>query len=312
MYNNDCIPREKSVRAEGRDIWRSLPMSYLKKFTDILLFVGIFGIFVYVFGQYMAFTPEETVSTTEKLKLFFSEDVSKNYRPYILMILLMCLSFAVNRLLPKLPALNLAFASLPLIFVFNMFSLKQLYNKFPALYIIVCILNVFGCLYECISRDREDGGRRTLTGSCGVGLLAFGADCAVLYAVRKYALLFDIFMAGELSEKENKVAFALKRFGINILRETDDAELKAIKVLAVMLAVGIAVSVILRGAYFIDLAAAAIPFGYAVFMWNKGILVKAPMFVLIPTCIYFICRLAAALSCTPREGRRTKPPREVS
>ena len=70
-------------------------MSAFKKFTDFCGGLAAFAAIFYLFREFMPFKPkEEPESLLAKVKLFFSDEPQFEYRPYLMLIILLLLLMA--------------------------------------------------------------------------------------------------------------------------------------------------------------------------------------------------------------------------
>lgn len=272
-------------------------MSYFKKFTDLLAGIATFITSVFLISRYMEYTPpnpedviDEGLEVKSKLENFLFVQMSTEYRQYIILIALLVLSLVVSRFLKKYPAVSFCISALPLCQVMNMFR-NQLIYEYGGLILVLCVLHVVGTFYDAVYLDKTDNKKRTFVAVTLWGVIS-GAAC---FVARKLCFFADDYraqyLAGELLEDETKLDRTLKVFGFRVLTAGPDDEEKVIMTIMVLLLVSVVVSVILRGVYFIDVIAAAIPFVYGIYCWHARKLVCAPMLVLIPLAIYFFARV---------------------
>ena len=90
----------------------------------------------------------------------------------------------VSVILHKHPQFTLAFAVIPLAYALSMFVGGKLYEQ-PMLYIVSAILHASGCLYECIRRDGEDGGRRSASAADMLGFTIAAFSLLVIYVAKR-------------------------------------------------------------------------------------------------------------------------------
>ena len=154
-------------------------MNKVKRFTDFFAGFAAFSAFMYVFCEYMEYDFREIESLTDKLKYFLSTEPRLDYFNYVPLIVLFTFACAFSVLLNKYPQLTLAAASLPLIYSVALFTQEKIYER-PMLYILPALIQMSGCLYECIRKDREDRGRRA---AFAVDLLGLTVSVFSLYVI---------------------------------------------------------------------------------------------------------------------------------
>ena len=272
-------------------------MSYFKKFTDLLAGVVIFITSVILIAGYMEYTPpnpedviEEGLEVKSKLENFLFVQMGKEYRQYVVLIALLVISIAVSRIMKKYPAVSFSFSALPLCQALGMFRNLLIY-EYGGLIIVLCVLHVAGTFYDAVYLDKTDNKKRTFIATTLWGAIS-GAACyaagELCFFAEKYRARY---LADELLENEDKLDRTLKVFGLRLLNIGPEDEKKVILTIMVLLIVSVAVSVILRGVYFVDVIAAAIPFAYGIYCWHAEKLMCAPMLVLVPLAIYFFARV---------------------
>lgn len=273
-------------------------MGHYKKFTDFLAGFSAFAALIYIFRQYMSFKDEEITSTVEKLKTFFGKDFTKDYREYLILIAIIVIAVAAGRIFAKFPVVSFVFSLLPMIEVLRMFNSGILYER-PMIYVMISLLFVSGNVVEAICRDREDGGRRhrAFVQANSAGIIIAGISFFLYYRTEKLSAL-----AEDAVEELNK-------FDLHILTKYEMADMKVYLVIGIMALVTVAVSLIFRGAYFIDLPLAAVPFVYTVIKWNQDLLTVHPMLMLVPVTLYFLVRIAVFASEPPFNVRNSSKQR---
>lgn len=284
-------------------------MSYFKKFTDLVGGIGAFFASLYFIGQYMMYDPKELEEGVSKLSQFLSNDNGRNYRQYIVLIALLVFSVAFGRIFKKLPTMTLCVSVFPLMQVMGMFYTEILYDH-TEIYFFVSILLVLGNLYELIYRDRTDGGMKTFYATGVLGVLTSLIACLSLYLDALAQKMSDTFLVGELSEAENALDEKLKLLGIDVVQVVSEEQTGALIFILLAIALGVALSFALKGVYFIDVITAAIPFVYAIFALHTEKLSTAPMLILVPVCVYFVCRVAlfiTGVGILPIEKKQEMP-----
>ena len=253
-------------------------MRYFKRFSE---FCGGFSAFyaaMFLLSEFMTYKFEDAMSMKEKLKHFFSEEPLKDYRAYLVLILLLSLSLAVSLLLPRLHAVGFAVAVVPLAHTLLMFRENGLYDR-PTLHILLGLLYLFGFLADALLCDRADGRRRAylLTTACGLLI--------------PLMTLLTYLRIRSLSDIEPQAAQELKGIDLTLYQASLTQAQKSLVIFAVMLLISVAVSLLLRDIYFVDVIIAAVPAVYAVYYFFSE---RLPLFsttVLLLSVFYFLCRL---------------------
>lgn len=152
-------------------------MSAFKKFTDFCGGLAAFAAIFYLFREFMSFKPkEEPESLLAKVKLFFSDEPQFEYRPYLMLIVLLLLSLFVSLIAHRLPYVAFPVSLLPLARALDMLEREEIYER-AMFYVVLSALHVFGILWECVRRDREDRRQRSALalnlGAATVALVSF-------------------------------------------------------------------------------------------------------------------------------------------
>ena len=267
-------------------------MSYFKKFCDLIGGIGATFAAVFLLGRYMEYNPSDAEN---KLKIFFSSENSKEYRQYVVFIVLLFAAVLLGRLFKKFPEITLFLSVLPLCQVMGMLWHKKLYED-PEFYVIVCLTVVAGNIYEAFLRSKESGSNVLHSAAVVVG--AFGVVSSLLSVkfssmAKAYS---DAFVENELAEAEELVADRLSFIGADLISNVPENEIKTLAFVAAALAVCLAVSVIcrvfVRKLYVLNLLLSAVPFFYVISALHTEKLNTSPMLVIVPVTVYFLCQAA--------------------
>ena len=269
-------------------------MTYFKKFCDLIGGIGAFFATVFVLGRYMEYNPSDTEN---KLKIFFSSENAKEYRQYLVFIVLLFGAVLLGRVFKKIPEATLFLSVLPLIQILGMLWHKRLYDD-AEFYIIVCITVVAGNVYEAFTHDKN-GGRKTLALSV-VTVGAFGVLTSFLSVkfssmAKEYS---EIFLEDGLSEAEELLSDRLSFFGIDLISNVPEKEEKTLLFIAILLSVCVLISLAaiwLKGLRFLCPVFSALPFFYAMSALHTENYATSPMLVLVPVAVFFICNCALAV-----------------
>lgn len=266
-------------------------MSYIKRFADCCAGFALFSAVLYLFCQFMAYSPREEVSLLEKIKLFFSTEPRLAYYLYIPLIGLLAVSLAVSLMFHRFPAVCFAVSVLPMLRIIFMYASHKLYER-PMLYVILAGLHMGGCLAECIRRDKESRGRRGAFACDLCGLLGVGFCCYILWLTPHLS---------QISPSD------MNFFEKTIFYYREDADLTLFKITAILYAVLILIRLLLRDLYYLDAILALIPLGYTIYLWHGQYIPFHGSVLITLAVIYFSARLAVMLTCPPKNGiRETK------
>ena len=257
-------------------------MSNFKRFSDICAGFAAFSAAFYVFCQYMGYDFKEIDSMKEKIKLFLEPE--RGFSFFLPLILLFLFSCIFSLIFTKLPYLTLALSVLPLAYTLIMFADDRI-KEYPLLYLVLGLIHVFGCLYECIRMDKSDRGCRA---AIGIDLIALMTVLFVLFVYRTAGRL-----EGTEPEKMNLIQRRLFEF-------KDGLDLSMFKSTAIMIAVPPILRIIWRDLYYIDAAISLIPLTVTLRRFGAE---RFPVFgeVLVAfVSVYAIGRIAVMIFCKPK------------
>jgi hypothetical protein len=149
------------------------------------------------------------------------------------------------------------------------------------LYIVLGLLHIVGNIIHSLLLDRADGKRRAFicANVCGGAIVGFAAW--LWLKLRGLAAYDDPFEAEELSRLDLKISIAAE----------EDFQ-KLIFNIAVMIAITVLISILLRDIYFIDAILALVPLVYCVYIvLLKDKLILFGELMLGATFFYFVCRM---------------------
>ena len=276
-------------------------MSYFKKFCDLLGGIGAFFATVFVMGKYMEFDPTDLEEGQSKLKVFFSAENESEYRQYVVLIALLALAIAVGLIFKKIPWLSLIVSVLPLCQAMSMLY-RSLFYDYAYFYVAVCAIMVCGSLYEVRVFDKEHRKARTALAARIIAILGAVFACVSMKVSSISAQFYEIFLSEEeLAEGQMKLVGELKAFGIMLLTETPEKEIKALIFFAVALALCVAIGILVRKAYFVEAIVAFIPFAFSMSALHAEKLTTAPMLVIVPAAVYFVSCLALTFTSKEQE-----------
>ncbi len=273
------------------DDFKGKKMSLFKKFTDFVGGIGAFFATLYFMGQYMAYDPGELEEGVSKLDKFLSADGPREYRQYVIWVLLVALSIACSILLKKYPAITLSISALQFIHIMNCIYISMVYDH-KEFYIFVSAIVFCGNLFEAVHTDKKEGRRQTFCGAGIFGVFSIVLSAAALFISSFVKSTYEKFLNSELTEEELDLERLMKALGIDIIKEVPEKEADVLLFVIIALAVGVVISYLLKEVYFIDVITAAVPFVYVVFAFHAEKLSTVPMLTVFPVCSYFVCRLA--------------------
>lgn len=260
-------------------------MNYFKKFSDFCAVFAISAAAVYTLRKFMSFNPADTEGITEKLKLFFSKDYFRDYRAYLVLIMLLTASLIVGVVLERFPYVGFTLSLVPMLQILLMFGDGKLYER-PMLYVILGITHVLGNIVHSLYLDRADGKRR-------------GFICVNLAGISLSTLGFWVWRrAGQLSLLDEEAAAELGSRDAAILLGVEDGAQSIILKLSIIILISVVISIVLRDVYFIDAIIAAIPFAYSAHLVAREKLHLFPLAIIFITFSYLIFRLLI-LICEP-------------
>ncbi|MBQ7383777.1 MAG: hypothetical protein IJV72_03185 [Clostridia bacterium] len=254
-------------------------MSYFKRFTDFCAGFTAFHSIIYLIGQFMSFRPTgDDVGMLEKLKLFLAKDHPKSHRDFVILIALLVLSVIVGRIFERLPYISMVFSLLPMIKIILMFCDDKLSDR-PMLYIILGILHVSGNVVHAAVLDKADGKRRAFVSTNIFGVAVFTLGLALKTHAAKLTLLDETAIA------------ELGALDLKILEGVESGIYEVIFKLGLFVLISVAVSLILRDIYFLDVIFAAFPLALTVYLLNADKLTAFPAVVLAVIFLYFAFRV---------------------
>lgn len=258
-------------------------MSNFKKFTEFCAGISAFTALMYIFRNFMSFSPEEVESTKEKIKLFFSSNATKDYLSLAFLAVLLILAITAALIFWRRPEIPFVFSCLSLFFSIYLFNADKLFER-PMLYIVLSSVQVVGNLYEAITRDRQDGKKRSFWLANFSAALCLGFCLLIKWREKELA---------RLTEAE---LFELKPFDSKLKFMAEDFDTSLFWVIAAIYAVLIAVSLILRGVHFIDFALSLVPLVYILYKQNIGLLGPHTEILATAAVVCCICRLALTVT----------------
>ena len=258
-------------------------MSCFKKFGGFCSGFACFAALIWLFAEFMTADFEEEIGFKDKLKVFFEESESLANKLMLVLAVMLVISILASVVFKRIPYVTLIFSVPPLMLSVDMVKDGYIEN-YPMMYILFCGVAVLSGVWECISRDRLDGGHRVGLAGDAVALAASGS-------------MFFIWKRAEfLSLGESFYILELNHFDLEIYENLENMDIKIFLVLACTY-LGLAlVSLLLKDIYFIDAILAAVPFVATVYMWSAGKLTAHAELVVTASAIYFAVRLISALS----------------
>lgn len=274
-------------------------MSYFKKFCDLVGGIGAFFAAVFVIGKYMEYDPKDLEEGQSKLKVFFSAENASEYRQYLVFIALIALAIAVGLVFRKLPWLSLTVSVLPMCQAMSMLY-RALFYENGFFYVAVSAILLCGSFYEAVSFDKAHGKARTALAARIIALLG-AAFAGLSIKLSSFATqLNEVFLSEEgLAEEQLRLVSDAKAFGIMLLSEVPEKEIKALIFFAVALVLCVVIGVLVRRAYFVEAIFSFVPFAFSVSALHAEKITTLPMVVVVPAAVYFIACLT--LTFTSKE-----------
>lgn len=259
-------------------------MGYFKKFSDFCsLFLAFWGA-VFALEQFMTYKFAEDSELLDKICVFFSDENYKDMYGYVILVLLLLLSFVSGRLFPRSYYLSFAVSFAPLIWAFVLYEQKKLYTQ-PELFLVLCGIQCAGNVIDSLSLDRGDKKRRAyLSANIAGGALA--AFCFYTYFHAR------ALIESELSSKEFDELYSINK----IFYESFDSEsLRVILIIGAILLAGVLLSLVFRDIYFVDLLIYLPLCAYVSYVFFSGSLPHFSLCALASIAIYGLCRVAIVL-----------------
>ncbi len=160
-------------------------MRTVKKFGDFFALLGALSALIHLLMQFFPFKTLEETSLFGKVMAFFSPSVKDDYFSFLVLCLLFLAVFLLAKLLPRFGSVHVAAALLPLGWSLFLLEEEHLGDR-PMLYVVTAALYLVCSFADCLIRDREDEGNRSLLASrlCSVvtalfSLFVFFRACSV-------------------------------------------------------------------------------------------------------------------------------------
>ena len=258
-------------------------MRYFKRFGDFCSGFACFAALIWLFAEFKMSTFKEDIGFKEKIKYFFEESERLANKLMLVLAVMLVISILASVVFKRIPYVALLFSVPPLMLSVDMVKDGYIEN-YPMMYILFCGIAVLSGVWECISRDRLDGGHRVGFAGDAVALAASGS-------------MFFIWKRAEfLSLGESFYIVELNHFDLEIYENLENMNIKIFLVLACVY-LGLAlVSLLLKDIYFIDAILATVPLVVTVYMWSAGKLTAHAELVVTASAVYFAVRLISALS----------------
>lgn len=258
-------------------------MSTFKRFCDfcggIALFVGA----LFLFREFMTFSPDGEPPLREKWALFLT-DAGRDCRPYIGLVILLALSLLVGILFRRLPFVGFAFATLPFLQALSMLRDGYLYER-PMLYLLLGALPIIGNLFDALHRDANDGRHRAFWLGNVSSLLVLGFCLLILWRLDAIKSVTDIY--------------SLYRFDQTLFTASAEVDVDMLRQFAAIYGAGIVISLLFCGAYWIDVIPTAIPLVIALPRQVMGTLGPHGELLLALMILCFACRLTVMVTGAP-------------
>ena len=279
-------------------------MSLFKKFTDFCGGIAAFMGGLFIIQKYMAFKPktdEEYIdwiatdtdlsseyieSITEapgKISQFMTPGLTQNndYRPIVILTLLIVFSLIIARVFQRLPQLCLAVSILPVIVATYMFCKGTLYNQ-ASLFIMLTVIPVLGNAVDCVLRDKEDGRHRLWLGA-KLSIAVPSIFCLILAVCAKvFPSLPEEFFTKNLSVFDE-------------LRNLPEELFDVFVISGVLFLIVLVISTVLLNVYFIDMILSLIPLAYIAYqLYNVQFSALIPVLLILA----IICFITNLMLCT--------------
>ena len=229
-------------------------MSYLKRVGDFCSGFACFASLMWLLAEFMTYDAG-SVGLTEKLVRFFDDQYFVEHALMGALVVMLVLSVVASILLKRLPYLTLLFSVPPLVLSVDMVRSEYI-EDYPMLYVLFCGISVVSGIWECVERDRRDGGHRTAI--AGDVVCAIGAGTCVLLWLT----------ARRLGDVTPDNFDELNVFEYEITRYSADMDVNLFLIFACVFVALIAVSLILTDVYFIDTLLTFISCVAVIYLWS--------------------------------------------
>ncbi len=257
-------------------------MNYYKRFADFCGGVGAVSALLFAFFQFMDFSPKDEVSLLEKVNMFFDGQTLQDDFVYIYLAVLLTISLILSCLVKKRPHLSFFVSLPPLLYCMFLFSTDRLYDR-PMLYLLLCLLFLSGGFFECIQRDREEGGFRS----------ALAAD---LTALTTALLCISVFFLA-------KALPNIPLIEMNVWERVAHAGLSGgaspfpYLTLALIYCGTAAIRLLWKDLYFADALLSLLAGGYTVYLLKGGAIPCYGAVLATAATVYTVVRIVIMLSC---------------
>lgn len=266
-------------------------MSYFKRFTVFLSFVGVFSSAVHLISKYISYEPNLSEEGVSKIKEFFSLGYGTENRHYLLLALLLLLSAVFSISFVRLRVMSLFFSFLPLLHVFDMIWADEASSQ-PMLYFSVAALTLAGGIYECMYYDRRSAGdRKTFCAATLFGGISLVSCIMGIYFFKRFFTAHADYLEEVTVSDSFETYQSFRFFGVNIFGNFTEEGIHILTVLLIMLIISLMLSFVWRGVYFLDAATSLVPLVYVIYQMNSGVIFPNPMSILLGVTVYFICRV---------------------
>lgn len=227
-------------------------MKYLKRFADVLSGIAVLQTIIYLIGKFSTYRVARGEPLFDRLKAFFAPKATGEYRVYLILGILFLLSIIVGRIFERFPSITMAASLLPFIYTFVLFGRNRLTAR-PMLYIIIASIVLAANILSAIAADRADGKRRAYrcTNVCGLMIIA------LTVWIEKNAPTYRGMTFEDIAE--------LDRLHIELARCFINEDEAFIYKIALLTAISLAASLLLRDIYFIDAIIALPPCIYSIY-----------------------------------------------
>ena len=299
-------------------------MSLFKKFTDFCGGVAAFMGGLFIIQKYMAFKPktdeqyidwitdntdyasdyvESVTEAPGKLSQFLTPNLigtsakPLDYRPIVILTILLVVSVLVSRILHKFPYVGFTVSLFPAAVATYLFCKGTLFNQ-PSLFVMLALVHVFGNAVDCIIRDRQDG-RHRLWLCAKVSMLLPSVLCLV------FAILSHIF---PYFFSEETVHLKLSIFG-ELTNNVTDKVFEIFITAGVMYLVILLISSLLFNVYFIDAILSIVPLAYLTYQLYN---IEFSVFVPVLLILAIICFITNLLLCIFENNLTQKEQQELA
>lgn len=284
-------------------------MSYFKRFTDFCAGFAVFGALLHLVRNFITFMKDEDISTLKKLGKFLDRGNADDYRAYAVIAAVLVASLFLGILLKKVPFVALTASTAALAVIIDIFAAERLDER-PMFYVVLAIIHVVGCIFECIVCDREHRFKRLNCSFIAGVITTFAGGALSLFTAYRLSEMKALYKTADLEsfDMTELTSFDAEIFELvkTAMAKGQSADIDQLIILAVMFIVVLTVTLIIGDIFFVDLIFSAIPLISVAYCFATGIFLPQADMLVTVALISFAVFFAATLFGTRIEKRERK------